>query len=285
MKPNFKITIPKPCAENWDTMTLKEKGRFCSSCEKTVVDFTKKNAKEVQSYLIKNKNEQICGHFYKKQLDGIEIEIPQITFQQKLPFQKLFLLALFFVMGTTLFSCQYKNGKKQTIENVILKDSVTIFDKELRFIKPDTNNTIKVEILETIGEVAIIDGLIELEETEDIVMGVIIEEPPRFKESKKLSKSEAKKDFDERMKLFVKSNFNENLTNSLGLKEGIYKIYIQFTIDSLGNTVAVKVRAPHPKLEKEVNKIFKKLPLFIPGKQRNKNVKTLYNLPILFEIE
>ena len=124
MNSKFKITIPKPCHENWNTMTSKDKGRFCSSCAKTVVDFTKKSEKEIQDYLVKNKNHRVCGHFYKKQLDSIVIEIPQTAFQQQLSFQKLFILALFFVMGTTLFSCQYSDGQNQKIENVMVIDTL-----------------------------------------------------------------------------------------------------------------------------------------------------------------
>ena len=30
----YKISVPDPCNENWDTMPLKEKGRFCENCKK-----------------------------------------------------------------------------------------------------------------------------------------------------------------------------------------------------------------------------------------------------------
>lgn len=61
---NYKLTIPKPCNENWNKMTPDEKGRFCSSCSKTVVDFTKKSTKEIQDYLIEKNGQRVCGHFY-----------------------------------------------------------------------------------------------------------------------------------------------------------------------------------------------------------------------------
>ena len=328
MNSKFKISIPKPCHENWNKMTPKEKGRFCSSCSKTVVDFTKKSTKEIQDYLVENKKQRVCGHFYKKQLDTIVIEIPQVTFQQQLSFQKLFILALFFVMGTTLFSCQYSDGKKQKIENVIIVDTLKKIDKKIdslktsikqdtiivskkRVIPPpitittgiticevkpkeetNTFNLKNVEELEELGEVVdiideieVIEGDIAYEENEEVIFGMIIQEFPRFKEAKNLTKKEAKKDFDKRIKKFVDENFDINTTINLGLKEGKHRIYTQLTIDNKGFVTVLKVRAPHPKLEKEVRKMFENLPQFIPGKQRNKAVKTSYTLPIVFVVE
>ncbi|WP_299672373.1 hypothetical protein [uncultured Polaribacter sp.] len=255
MNSKFKITIPKPCHENWSKMTPKEKGKFCSSCSKTVIDFTKKSTDEIQNYLVENRNQKICGHFYKKQLDTIVIEIPQTTFNQQLSFQKLFVLALLFVMGTTLFSCQYSDGKKQKIESVIIKDSLKVIEEDVELILP-TQNTI--DSLKSDEEI-IIDGAIEFGEitiVKDVVCNFgVITEPPRFKESKNLSKPEAKKDFDIRITDFVLNNFDNNLTKSLDLKEGKYRIQTQFVIDKKGNITDIKVRASHYKLENEVRKI------------------------------
>jgi hypothetical protein len=41
MSRSVQINIPKPCHENWHSMTPKEQGRFCGSCDKIVVDFSK----------------------------------------------------------------------------------------------------------------------------------------------------------------------------------------------------------------------------------------------------
>lgn len=326
MKSIFNITIPKPCHENWSNMTPKEKGRFCSWCSKTVIDFTKQSEKEIQEYLIENKNKRICGHFYKKQLDSIVIEIPELTFNQKLSFQKLFILALFFVMGTTLFSCKYSDGKKQKIENIVIVDTLQKVEKQIDSLKLNiANDTIKQSrktsllppmigeticvtnqekdylldsisingnkqditegLIEVDGEIQI-EGDVSFEEVEEEIFGfIIIEEPPRFKEAKNLSKEKAKEDFNTRMQQFVVDNFNNKLTQCLSLSEGKYKIFTQFTIDETGKIINIKVRAPHPKLEKEVLKMFKKLPQFIPAKHNGKKVKIQYSLPISFLVE
>jgi TonB-dependent SusC/RagA subfamily outer membrane receptor len=64
----MKITIPTPCHENWKTMTPEEKGRFCSVCSKTVRDFTIASDEEIIN-VFSNVTEEICGNFYKSQLN------------------------------------------------------------------------------------------------------------------------------------------------------------------------------------------------------------------------
>jgi hypothetical protein len=65
MSSNLKIIIPKPCHENWSAMSPKEKGRFCGSCSKTVVDFTKKSPSEIKEYLIEKNTSVFVGIFIK----------------------------------------------------------------------------------------------------------------------------------------------------------------------------------------------------------------------------
>ncbi|SEC40389.1 hypothetical protein SAMN04489761_2899 [Tenacibaculum sp. MAR_2009_124] len=124
MKKQFKFTIPKPCHENWHKMTPNEKGRFCSSCAKTVVDFTQFSEAEVKEYLIENSTQKVCGHFYKKQLHSVVIQIPESSLSHKHSFRNLFVLAMVLSMGTILFSCKTEGGKVQKIENVQIVDSV-----------------------------------------------------------------------------------------------------------------------------------------------------------------
>lgn len=58
-----KIIIPNPCNVNWDEMTPNDKGKHCGSCNKTVVDFTTMNDKQIKDYLNSSKMQKVCGHF------------------------------------------------------------------------------------------------------------------------------------------------------------------------------------------------------------------------------
>lgn len=174
MKSPYKIAIPKPCHENWLEMTPNEKGRFCQSCSKTVVDFTNMKTNEIQEFVHNNKQQRICGHIKQNQLDAINLQISDTIFEQKLSFHKLFLLALLLAMGTSLFSCSDDKGNTKKIESVEIVEKVidsiqievkkhsdsatTCTSKEKTDSATIEKPKIKDQIITTIGDVAIIKG-------------------------------------------------------------------------------------------------------------------------------
>jgi hypothetical protein len=120
------ITIPKPCHENWNTMSPQEQGRFCDKCCKTVVDFSTKSPVEVRQILLERKNEKVCGRFNNDQLaPPVQLNFPLHSFGNRLSAAQVFLLALLFVFGTTLFSCTTQQGEvvgKLAISDVPIED-------------------------------------------------------------------------------------------------------------------------------------------------------------------
>ena len=70
MKQNrpFTLTLPQPCSENWEEMTPTEKGRFCLNCQKTVIDFSALNDRQIIE-IINGTKEQMCGRFHPQQLN------------------------------------------------------------------------------------------------------------------------------------------------------------------------------------------------------------------------
>ena len=174
-------------------------------------------------------------------------------------------------------------------KKIIKKEDVKLkklFDKVTPIKNSDIETIINAKPSEK-PDVNFINNLKEEIEPEDINIEVpflIIEEAPIFKGCENLSKENSKKCFTKQITRFVQKNFNSELAQDLGLKQGEHKIYAQFLIDKIGLVKEIKIRAPHKRLEKEVNRLINKLPQFIPGKQRGKQVKVRYTLPIAFQV-
>ena len=67
-KKTLTLTIPEPCSENFDEMTPVKGGKFCASCEKTIVDFRTMSDGQIINHYKKNKG-KICGVFNEVQLN------------------------------------------------------------------------------------------------------------------------------------------------------------------------------------------------------------------------
>lgn len=63
----IKINIAEPCHENWDKMLNEEKGKFCLSCQKQVVDFSRMTNEEIINYFNVNEGKKTCGRIAKHQ--------------------------------------------------------------------------------------------------------------------------------------------------------------------------------------------------------------------------
>ncbi len=72
MKQKIQISIPEPCHKGWQNMTPVEKGRFCASCQKIVLDFTHLSDNEIIKVVTKNDN--LCARINGSQLNKNLIE-------------------------------------------------------------------------------------------------------------------------------------------------------------------------------------------------------------------
>ena len=109
----MQLHIPTPCHENWNAMSPKEQGRFCGSCQKTVVDFSMMTDKEIVDYFSKATH-QVCGRFSGTQLNK---DLQLTEKKRRLSFAYLwnFLLATFLV---TEASCQEAMTGKVQVQTV-----------------------------------------------------------------------------------------------------------------------------------------------------------------------
>ena len=128
------ITVPNPCNENWDSMMPQNQGRFCTSCQLVVTDFTKMDDNEIIHYFRKHQKEKICGHFRSDQLTRMKITITPAQLQNhNWSIIQQIRIAIFLVFASSLFSCSSTDPKKQTPEILIQQSD------SLQEIK-DTNN-------------------------------------------------------------------------------------------------------------------------------------------------
>ena len=118
MKPQLQIHIPKPCHEDWNKMAPVDKGKFCGSCNKQVVDFSLMSDQQVLNYFSLATG-KTCGRFAEDQLQR-ELIPTKIEKKKNWWFAALMPLLLFFDKATA----QKKNVTTLVAPAVIKKDPI-----------------------------------------------------------------------------------------------------------------------------------------------------------------
>lgn len=288
MPTKHKISIPEPCHEKWDKMTPAENGRFCLSCSKTVIDFTKMLPNEVQHFFMVNQNKSICGRFKNSQLENIIIQIPTEVLYKQTQYHKMFLLALFIAMGTTLFSCQDKNGDKQKINKIeIVEDSSTKQSVMVGDIKVSGNESSQVPPPPPPPKV---DHVKFVKPTP--------KSSGKTTKDKTQSSNQVKKDnsvFTTGAVTQTNAEFPGGIdpfytffTNEFKMPENTdtknLKIRISFAVEKNGTLSYLEsVPAIDKAIENEIIRVLSLSPKWEPGESSGKKIRMQYSLPIVLE--
>lgn len=319
MNPHLKISIPKPCHESWDQMTPKDKGRFCQSCSKVVIDFSKMSSLEIEDYLESHKHQKLCGRFKQSQLDSIHLQVP-LEKLNTLNIQKVFLIALLLCLGTTLFSCTNHHGQAQKIDSIELIDNsskktieIDSLETICKTLNTNASDSIptkaqevthhKNDVIEVYSEDIITTGAIiiateytteedainldelELIEDSEILGFPVISEPPKFKNTPPdLSVDAQRSYFSKQLSEHMHKYFDTSLIDELDLKEPQH-IRILFDINTEGFIENIRLTTVHPALETELIRILNLIPQLMPGRQRNNAVVTSYALPFIIDVD
>jgi hypothetical protein len=142
MSKKFQLQIPKPCHENWDKMTPDQKGKFCSSCQKQVVDFSQMSDREVTMFFKKPSTGSVCGRFMNDQLNR-ELEIPR----KRIPWVKYFFQFLLPGFLISLKSSAQEDGK--SVKKIRIKNNYSSTDQK----------SISIEKCYTLGEIILPDSI------------------------------------------------------------------------------------------------------------------------------
>ncbi len=157
----LKITIPKPCNEDWEAMTPNQQGRHCTACAKTVVDFTSLSDHEVKQFFLHTKEERVCGRFKQEQLHRIIITLPTNILQITMPRWKQFLTACLLAFSGMLFSCDTMIDQNTKVLGEPLPKITAVRTTGLPVIKLKTDTTIETTTCSTLtGDTVLVDGLI-----------------------------------------------------------------------------------------------------------------------------
>ena len=137
---------------------------------------------------------------------------------------------------------------------------------------------------EEIVEVEEVEVVEEEEEIGDVSF-MVIEDAPIYPGCEKEKTNDARKIcMQEKIREYIGDEFDAGLASDLGLS-GVHRIAVQFRIEKNGDVTVLAVRAPHPRLKAEAERVINSLPEFEPGKQRGRPVGVLYSLPIAFQVQ
>ncbi|WP_425076736.1 M56 family metallopeptidase [Psychroserpens sp. S379A] len=125
--------------------------------------------------------------------------------------------------------------------------------------------------------------IIEVEESIEVPFAVVDQVPVMLGCQNLTTNEEQKACMSENIAIHVNKNFNTDMAKQLGLV-GKQRISVIFKIDTQGDVIEVRARAPHPDLENEAIRVINLLPQFKPGLQKGKIVTVPYSLPILFQV-
>ncbi len=124
------LHIPEPCHENWEQMSPAQKGRFCDSCAKQVIDFSSMSDQQILNVLSAAAG-KTCGRFTADQLNRpFQKEIPFLLSPRKAIVATLLPVAI--ITGTA--SCQDKlTGKVAQKTEVVqlMGDTVMLMETPL----------------------------------------------------------------------------------------------------------------------------------------------------------
>lgn len=128
------------------------------------------------------------------------------------------------------------------------------------------------------GEINVVEEPVELPPVDFVKVEVVPVYPGC---EKKKTNEDKRKCMSDKISKLVSKKFNTDIASDHGIS-GLQKIQTQFTVDKNGNITDVKIRTPHPALEKEAMRVINKIPTMKPGYQQDKPVGVIYNLPIKF---
>ncbi len=178
-----------------------------------------------------------------------------------------------------------KVKKKIIVKKKKIIDKIEITKEDIKDVVDDLDLTTDPVEVDDTAIVLEDDKDLNSEKPDEITNIMAVQKVPIYPGCEKAKNNdERRKCMSDKLNKLISKKFDSDLGAELGLS-GKQKIYVSFKIDKDGNVNILKTKGPHPKLEKEAKRVVNKVPTMQPGKNNDKPVEVLYNLPITLNVQ
>ncbi|WPO80598.1 hypothetical protein [Flavobacterium sp. KACC 22761] len=218
----------------------------------------------------------------------IIIQIPNRMLYTQTSYSKIFLVTLFIATGTTFFSCQNKEAKKQEIENIqVAIDSAK--KEQIAVDKTPLDKNSKIQTADSPTQPSKTDqAQLEKKATNDVPKSEKTENkknnvPKKDINSNPVTASETNAEFAGGIDQFL-TFFQKEFKKPE--ESGFYKLKINlsFAVEKNGSVSYLQSEpAINKNVEQEIIRVLNACPKWQPGESNGKKVKRQYSLPITLE--
>lgn len=257
------LKLKFPCSQDLNSMASVEAGKYCSQCDKTLIDFTNWEKEDIMKYV---SSRSACGIFRTNQLDEVSTR-PIVHIKPKRHWVAKFAAAMS-VLVLAFMGCD----SDQSINKNSSSDNTEEAQKEDCHLTLGMPINPRIERIDSLDDIKV--GQSFSDEGPDI-KGIV--------------------SYDEMMPEFVGGE--DSLVNYLAtnIRYPSYEkekriqgtIYAEFIIDEEGRVVDPKILesvAGSRNFDKEVKRALLAMPKWRPGMRNGKAVQVAYVLPIEFEL-
>ena len=125
MKDQIKVSIDKPCSEKFSEFEPTQRGGFCQSCQKEVIDFTAMSDKEIMQYF-QSAPTRTCGRFNTSQFKTyVEDPLPKQNSFFNLLGTSLMSLSLLSLLPSNLQAQQRKKPEMVVVNQHLVEEDTT----------------------------------------------------------------------------------------------------------------------------------------------------------------
>ena len=274
------LSIKSPCSENWETMQIGSGSRFCSSCEKNVIDFTAMSQEEILEYFSKNQGKKTCGRFSASQL---EYAHPEILITAKIPLkpEKNSNLPFYLLTLGTMMVAACNTPETKEADGILKNDTIPKIEihKDSTKSLADSNELVKKPRSENITSFPPPDIM---------VMGDVAEDPFEEDTTQPRRFAEVMPRFagnpDSSYIIYLRENIVYPEFESINKIEG--KVFARFVVDKTGKVRDAEIiKGVSKNFDAEALRVISNMPDWSPAQDKGKAVDLQMILPIRFMLE